>query len=445
MLKINGLLLAAIFMFAANSLMAQTYAESALQFSRSRIGGSARIQAMGGAQISLGGDFSSAASNPAGLGMYNKSEFTISPGYLNFGTNGSYNAGSSTLSNNNNGTQTALTIGGLGLAFSKPQDRDEGFVQGTFAITLNRSNDFNSNLHYSGVNSQNSLIDYFINQANGGTPDQFSSNGNMYNTVTELAYDNYIIGEASILDPKNPNNEYFTDFDPSINPNVQQEENVTTKGGQSQWNISYGANFSDKFFLGAGLGIVSLNFQSHKVYTESYLDQPIRDLTLTEDLQVKGTGLNFTVGAIVRPVDGLQIGASVVTPTRYNLNDNYIAGLTSNWNNWDYFGDGSVVLNNGVSAQTDNVSSRYYLNTPMKISAGASYIFGKSGLISVDVEHLDYSSSRYKSQTDGVSFDGDNSDIKSAYVSVTNIRAGGEYRYKQFRVRGGFGYMPNPL
>lgn len=438
----KGLLPAVIIMLTANGLMAQTYSESALSFSRTKPAGSARILGMGGAQISLGGDFSSAASNPAGLGMYNRSEFSISPGYLSFNTTGTYSAGS-TLSDHNKDTKTALNIPGFGLVFSKPQDGEGGFIRGTFAITMSKVNDFNSNLHYKGVNPSNSLIDYFIQQANGGTPDQFGSNGSMFNTVTELAYDNYIIGEASIIDPSYPSDQYFTDFDPAINPNVIQEESVQTKGAQNQWNFSYGANFNDKFYLGAGLGLVSLNYISHKVYSESFTDQPIIGYDLTEDLQIKGTGFNLTVGGIVRPVDGFQIGAAITTPTRYSITDVYSATLSSSWNNWDYYQDGKTILTN-ESASTDVITSNYNLTTPWKFAAGASYIFGKSGLISVDIERLNYGSAKYQSQTNGLSFDSDNSDIKSTYASVTNFRAGGEYRLKAFRLRAGFNYMADP-
>ncbi|HEU5290319.1 MAG TPA: long-chain fatty acid transporter, partial [Cyclobacteriaceae bacterium] len=77
------LCLCAILVSAGFSGRAQGFVENALLFSRTKPGGSARIQAMGGAQIALGGDFSSALSNPAGLGMYNRSEITFSPG-LNF-------------------------------------------------------------------------------------------------------------------------------------------------------------------------------------------------------------------------------------------------------------------------------------------------------------------------------------------------------------------------
>lgn len=442
MKKMKGLLLAAMLMLTANALMAQSYTETALMFSRTQPTGSARMLGMGGAQISLGGDFSSAYSNPAGLGMFNRSEFSISPGYYSLTNKGTYTAGNSILSSNNTDTKTSLSIPGLGLIFSKPQN-EAGFIHGTFGITVTRLNDFNSNISYGGVNGSSSLIDYFINQANGGTPDQFDDGGALFNTVTEVAYRNFLIGEASILDPSFPDDAYFTDFDPAINPNVIQDETIQTKGAQNQWSFSYGANFDDRFFLGGGIGVVALNYISHKAYSEKFTDQPISGYTLTEDLQIKGTGINATIGAIGRPVDGLQLGASITTPTRYNLTDTYYAEMRSNWKNFDYYGDGSVILGN-ESEHTDNITTGYNLNTPWKFSAGASYIFGKSGLVSVDVERLNYAGSKYNSQTSGISYNSDNDEIRNLYASVTNFRAGGEFRLKSLRFRAGAGYMPDP-
>jgi hypothetical protein len=75
-----GRWLGVIGVFVSVEINAQNYfVEQALLFSRQSAGGSARIQALGGAQVALGGDFSSAQSNPAALGMYNRNEVTISP------------------------------------------------------------------------------------------------------------------------------------------------------------------------------------------------------------------------------------------------------------------------------------------------------------------------------------------------------------------------------
>jgi hypothetical protein len=122
MKKFQGLLLAATLMLSANSLMGQTYSELGGLFSRTRPGGTARIQGMGGAQISLGGDMSSAWSNPAGLGMFNRSEFSISPQFFNFNNkNGTYYSGSTQLSDGHGDTRTGINIPALGLVFSWPR------------------------------------------------------------------------------------------------------------------------------------------------------------------------------------------------------------------------------------------------------------------------------------------------------------------------------------
>ena len=94
----------------ATIAQAQSFVEEALMVSRTQPGGTARIQAMGGAQIALGGDLSSTSSNPAGLGMYNRSEVSITPGYGTYAYHSAY-LGQDEKANRNN-----LMIANLGVA-----------------------------------------------------------------------------------------------------------------------------------------------------------------------------------------------------------------------------------------------------------------------------------------------------------------------------------------
>src|ERR1051325_11237572 len=80
MKKNVGLALSGILVLISISTFSQSFFDEALLFSRIGSGGSARIQAMGGSQVALGGDYSSAFSNPAGLGFFNRSEATFSFG-----------------------------------------------------------------------------------------------------------------------------------------------------------------------------------------------------------------------------------------------------------------------------------------------------------------------------------------------------------------------------
>lgn len=423
-----------IIMFMPAMLGAQSFTETALMFSRIKPGGSARIQAMGGVQTSLGGDYSSAFSNPAGLGMFNRSELSLSPGFSSASIRSDY------LGNSTSTKETNLHIPGFGLVFQNNQNRSKGFLSGAFAVSYNRTNNFNQSFAYEGTNPDNSIIDYFIEEATGFPPNQFNQNGQLDGTVTWLGYNNYLFGEATILDPANDPTEYFTD----VSGIPFQKESVQINGSQSQWSFSYGANLFDKIFIGAGVGFTSLRYETQKNYTEQFTGQPLANLELAENLRINGSGLNASLGLIFRPLEFIQVGISYSTPTIYKLTDMYNADMNTVWNGFDYFGDGSLILNN-ESEETDDIISEYDLKTPARLNLGASFFIQKFGFISADVEMVNYAGTKYSSGISGIDFYSDNNDIKSLYQATINYRLGGEFRYENFRARAGFSYMPDPF
>ncbi len=411
-----------------------TYPEEALVISRIKVGGSARMQGMGGVQTSLGGDISSAFSNPAGLGMYNRSDLAISPAYSFSNISSTY------LGSNESQSSNKFFIPNIGLALHTGKDGSNGFWGGTLGISFNRTNDFNYSFSYRGTNPDNSIIDRFIQNANGADISQFGSNGSNYNTPTGLGYFNYLIGPETVKDPAGNPKSYFTD----ISGIPLQKETVTNTGAQNQWSISYGANFNDKLFIGAGLGLTSFTYKSQTTYTEEFSGGPMSKMVLNENLDLSGNGINATFGAIYRPLDGFQVGLSVVTPTSYQVTDNYSANMNSKWNGFQY--DPTTFLDNNPEpkpASTDIVTSNYNISTPWRINGGLTYFIQKHGFISADAEWLNYGNTKYSSDT-GDDWSADNSTIKGLYKSVVNLRVGGEYRINKYRVRAGYNYMPDP-
>jgi hypothetical protein len=429
----------------------QSFIDNALLFSRTAPGGSARIQAIGGSQVSLGGDYSSAFSNPAGLGMYNRSELTFTPGYSISNIQSTY-AGESTDDN-----KSKINIPGISYVYHHETGRQSGFLGGSLGISLTRINDFNQQYSYSGSNSESSIIDYFIDDAYNYNPDEMLRGGQDFYNLTALAYNNYLIQDyydnnndlfyGSVLSPlpADPGNGI-----PAEIRTVRQSELIESSGAQNQWSISYGANFSDKFFIGAGIGIATLRYKLKLQYNESNFsfDQdptynPIDFFQVEEDLDIRGSGINGTIGLIYRPVNFVQVGASFVSPTLYQVTDTYDANILSQWNSFDYNGDGSLVLNDVGEGFDTPLISEYNLTTPMKFSVGGTLI-SKFGFISGDVEMVNYGKTKYSSDTGGVSFTGDNDAIKALYESVFNYRVGAEYRYEIFRVRAGYRFMADP-
>jgi len=428
----RGLWLAGFFMLVFNGAFAQSFVESALLFSRTNPGGSARIQGLGGSQVALGGDFSSALSNPAGLGMYNRSEFTFSPAFRLSKTSADY------LGQSTNDSKSTLHIPAFSLTFHNDYDKLSGFLNGTFAISYSRINDFNQNIKYQGTNSNNSIIDYFLEDATGATVSQFGANGSLTNTPTHLAYENYLIGDSTVWDPNADPTAYFTDV---LGIPFQVEE-IENRGAQNQWSFAYGTNFNDKLFLGVGLGVTTLKYKSKKVYTEIFENEPLLDLRLEENLEINGSGINATVGATFRPINMVQFAISATTPTRYELSDAYTAFMQTNWDNFQY--DASTILNQ-EQYTSEVIASDYTLTTPGRINAGATLFLNKIGFVTADVERINYEKAKYSPITQGVSFDLDNEDIQNLYKTVYNIRGGFEFRYQNLRARAGYAYMPSPF
>lgn len=418
-------------MLAGTWARAQSFVETALLFGRSQPGGSARIQSLGGAQVALGADFSSALSNPAGLGMFNKSEFTITPA-INFAKSSSEYLGETS-----NDSKITFHIPGFSMSFHNDFDKLTGFLGGTFTIGYTRMNDFNRNVSYEGTNSNNSIIDYFLEDANGFPVSQFNGNGDLVNTPTHLGYENYLIGDSTVIDINANPNAYFTD----VLGIPFQAEQIQTKGAQNQWSFAYGVNYNDRIFLGAGIGLTSLKYKSRKQYKEVFQNEPLFDLFLEEDLEIKGSGVNASFGAIFRPIDLVQVAISATTPTYYELSDTYSAVMKTSWDNFQY--DATTVLSNEQYA-SDVIASDYSLTTPGKINLGATLFVGKKGFLTAEVERVNYAKAKYNSITQGLTFDVDNEEIRSLYQSVFNIRSGFEYRINSYKMRVGYAYMPEP-
>lgn len=430
------LCLSGIVLLNFSGAFGQGYAESALLFSRNQPSGSARILGLGGSQTALGGDYSSALSNPAGLGMFNRSEFTFSLGLADPKTSANY------MGTHQEDNRAVFNIPGISYVWHLPSRNDESYYGGSLGISLSRVNDFNRQTLYNGNNQDNSIIDYFIEQSNGETTDQFfEPEFSNYNTPAALAYFNYLIGPRSILDPPGAEDEYFTD---ATYP--YQQEEIQIKGASNQWSFSYGGNVRDKFFFGAGIGITSLNYKSRKIFTEDFGGDTVvlQNLQLIENLNIQGTGFNATVGAIVRPVNFFQIGLSYTTPTYYGLTETYDASMSSRWNSFDYYGDGTKILtdNSDDPEKTDLTTSDYNLTVPMRLRAGVAFI-SEYGFLTADVEMTNPSRAKYRTKDSSLSFNSENADIKGAYQPVINYQIGAEFRHDIFRARAGYGVQAN--
>lgn len=443
-------------LFASLNAAAQTnnidpnaygYYQDALRFSQTKFGGSARTLGVAGAVSALGADMGATAANPAGLGLYKKSEFAGSLGVGFAGSESNYN--NLTLRDN----KAAANIPQLGVVFANTIDPlvHSKWRGGAFAITLTRINNFQNRYSYDGnspllqQNGQylnNSIMDYYndlMGKYSASVLNINAENRNYEQDLLNSAYDSYI------ADVDTANNELYP-----IVPrgDLHQFGTVTTTGNQNQWDFAYGGNFDDRLYIGGSIGVATLSYQRESVYNEtitkvansSYNDFNGFTFQVTDNLKVSGTGINFKAGLIFRPTDFVRLGASIQSPTFYALNETSHTDMSANFNGLQY---GSTTLYN-ESAKGTEFKYDYSLRTPMKATGGIAFILGKAGFLSFDAEYINYSNANLSVRSNSGNMAADNRTINKLYKSVINLRGGVELRYDVCRFRAGAAYYPDP-
>ncbi len=431
------------------------YFNDALRYSQTSFGGSARVLGLGGAQTALGGDIGSLSTNPAGLGVYRRSEFSVSPSLLFANTESQFSANAGLDPNrpippssgrNELDSKTQFNFHSIGVVFANPKDDivPGSWRGGSWGIALTRTNNFHNRFSFDGVNNlepdkQYSIADFYANRAN----ETDSLEGEL-----RRAFDVFSIDF-------NPDNNEFVRFPlpgPSgpFNPgDLRQRGTVTTSGAQYQFDVGYGGNFGDKFYIGGAVGIATIRFEETRVYRENNNSNMSSSysLTLTDQYRASGSGINLRGGLIYRPIDAFRVGLNIQTPTWYAISEDFSDAIEVSYNGFitTFFEDG--IPNNAELNTLREASNQgefnYTLNTPFRTNAGLAYFFGKKGFVSADVEYVNFAAARVRSDNDNLS--ADNRSISSLYRPTLNYRLGGELRFDIFRVRLGGALYGDPF
>jgi hypothetical protein len=399
------------------------YVADALKYSQNFPAITARSLGMGGAFTSLGGDVSAAMYNPAGLGVYRKSELMLTPALSVTNTSANY------LGKTNDDSRAHFNFGSFGYVGTMNTHKDKGLVSASLGLVYVRQSTFNSQTFIRGTNPTSSISDYFQGNAEGQYPE------NLDPFYERLAFDTYVIDTIP---------GYPTSYQPYVPLPIDQKKIIETSGGIGKWSIATGLNFSNIVYVGAGFGIHQLQYDRTTVHTENDNNQAndFSQLAFTEDVKIDGVAYTGNVGMIVRLFKIMRVGGSIQFPTSYKIQESYYNVLTSQFKNGDHYlaeptdADGNLIPG-GVY--------EYKLHTPMKMQGGLSLQIGTIGIISADMEYVNYNKLELKPTDYESDFSLSNSDINSIYKSVVNFKAGGEVRFSNFAVRLGGGYYPSPL
>ncbi|MBK7965498.1 MAG: hypothetical protein IPK10_09545 [Bacteroidetes bacterium] len=416
---ITLLLISSTFSRAQNDL-------DALRYSMLNYGSTARSLGMGNSFGALGADFSSLSGNPAGIAVYRRSEFTFSPMFSNRTTNANY------LGQDISDNSFKFSFGNLGMVWASNRDQSSSNWKGVaFGIGYNRTNDFNGRYTASAGNPMHSLLDNYLEALNGVDPNDIPS---YYPFDVDLAWQTYLIDEK--IDSVNGNS-YFSVLD---NAGALQTKTVETKGGQGEWDFTFGGNYDERLYLGFTLGIASLRYEEESTWEEKDHKDTILGFSsfqYNQDLKTSGSGINLKFGLIYRPVDAIRIGFAIHSPTWYTLVDKYSASIKTDLQ------DGNI----RSYAGPEFIPFDYKITTPFRVMTNFALILGKSAALNVDYEYLNYSEARVKpvDRSFSADFNPVNNAIRKKYAGSHNLRAGVEFRVEQFRFRTGGFYSTSPF
>ncbi|TFF33772.1 OmpP1/FadL family transporter [Mucilaginibacter psychrotolerans] len=405
------------------------YAQDAVRFSTGQTGSTARIKGVGNAGTAIGGDLSSVSGNPAGLGFFTHSELSITPEYNNIKVNSSYLNSSKFDTKSTGNLNHAAFVIYQQLDRPKGSDKTKGWLSFNYGGGYSRTANFYENINYAGKNSNNSINDYYANLANDP-----NGSGIAVGTLSGNAYDHNLIDNYGT----NANPLYKSNSLPGVN----QQSIATRSGGLSALDFAFGANYSNKFYIGAGVSFVNVRFNSLSNFYEdggiSVLEGPAGSQVpvsrnyssnFTQDQDTKGSGVSGRLGVIFKPADAFRIGAVIHTPTYYTIDDSYSESLGTTISNGSRFEDGP-----------QNYSLTYTMRTPWKFAGGASIFIKSFGFITGDIEYVDYSSTHISSDENFNADRDDNPNIRSLYQSAVNYHLGAEARLTSFfLLRGGYG------
>lgn len=431
------LIIASLLAFFTNLSQAQDEID-AIRYGFQSYSGTARGMGIGAALGSIGGDFSTLSVNPAGLGIYRSSEFSISPSFQVASNRTEYTGVSSS------GNSSKFNLGSFGLVLTRAKTgkayRKSGWKAASFAFGMNRQATYKNEYEYGGKNNTSSLIERFA--------EEFNRLGGLNNTTLgQVSYPAFAAYQTYLIDRGMGTDSNLAFSYVPYTDGLMQYKSVVEKGHIQEYVISVGGNYMEKLMLGATLGLQSLQYNRTMKYSEDDLsgktDNEFKYFDFREDLETEGTGVNLKLGAILKPIQELRIGLAVHTPTHIEMNDASSIYLESHT-------DSLLLYNNpGASAisqyqQDSLLIFNYSLTTPYRALGSFAVVFNQHGFLTADIEYVGYSSMKYNYKGFDQEENAVNQVIRNTYKNAVNVRVGAELKLEELGIRAGFAYYGNP-
>ncbi len=446
-----------VFSLLTFSLFAQV-PEDVLKYSQLPTNGTARINAIGGAMGSLGGDISATFINPAGLGFYKTSEIVLSPGF-------------SLLKNKSNyrGTGTKdkdsyFNFGTSGIVGGWKGDRKWKSHALSFALT--RTANFSNRIFYKGENDFSSHAEqYAAEVAGSGVDIGVVPGARNVSFGSRLAAYNYLIDTTTLAGNTIPDVISMAMWGKQKEGGeflVNQSQLVETSGGITELALAYAANMDDKLYVGGSFSLSIVRYKKQSLLKEEDAtgnnDNNFNFSEIAETFTTKGVGGTLKLGVIAKPVEFVRLGFAVHSPTFYSLKDSYHGKMITDLEKYRTT-PGAITIESTELPGEDGKDPvyRYELNSPWRFMVSGSYVLrevedvrNQKGFLTADIEYVTNGSNRfwqatsYATDNEQAYYKGVNAVIKDYYKGAFNFRVGGELKFTTIMTRLGFAYYGSP-
>lgn len=431
----------------------------AINFSNNQYFGTARSMALGGAVTALGGDLGSIAVNPAGSAVAAYGQFSITPGLTISSVTSAYSPeGENAFGLGNQSSRTRMALPNIGLTMKYDTGRRYGVKSVTFGLVSTQTDNYNFSAQGFGTNSRTSKIAEFANAATGYYEDVLKEYNSFNNSDVPwdilTAYQGGMFGSygqdgvyAGVSEAISEGGEY-----PYVPGALAQTSYLSKRGSKNDLVMNLGLNISDRIYVGFNLGLPTARYR----YSESFYEAAVNPdqflITYDDGYETCFTGGSYNyqyladmagiyakVGIIVRPFDGLRLGASFQTPTSFTISETWQYSASTSF-------DDSYYNDNATSPQGEY---DYTLRTPYRASFGAAFTFGNRGFISADYELADYSVMRFREiREDRMSEDAFLSQnwTNKYFAGISHaFRLGGELKLNpEWALRAGYALTTSP-
>lgn len=276
-------------------------AQDVQRFAERQITGTARYVGMGGAMTAIGGDPSAVLDNPAGLGLYRRSEIALT---IDETIDRTQQVGSK--DRYQRARFAAPHVSAI-WAWGNPS-KQRGMIYNNFMFTINRLANFNRDILVEGKNL--GMVSTICNITNdmGGIAEEDLQNEPWDNA--EIGWLSILGYEAYLINPIDDNQ-----WEPAVNM-TNGSLSISESGSYDQYTLSWAGNISNQWYVGLNLNIPTLSYTKNVSLQET---DRINSAELKSMYHISGVGVSSSIGLIYRPIQAIRVGASFQTPTMMSL------------------------------------------------------------------------------------------------------------------------------